>query len=187
MFSMMKNCLSKCVMAVVCFSIVSLSCIYADIQWPQVRIDANGNQIAIWDTEDVYTRFIQVSTKPLNGDWSAPTTISTPNVYSYYPFIEMNKRGDCLIAWLVIDPLWGITAVVGSTKAHDSSTWSTPQMLSSGYELVDQELSLTINDAGEVGVGWKTYNLYTGQNYGVCRLGSIESGWDAENQISDLY
>jgi len=158
-----------------------------NIEYPQICNDDVGNSIAIWEDFSEYNSTIQVSSRVANGSWSSPKIISNPQLFSYHPVMVSNNQGDCVAVWLVKDPIWGNSGVVGRIKAHTSKTWSPITNLSTPYETVDQNMDIDIylNDEGYIAIVWKSLRLPEETNIIMSVSGTIANGWEKAVEISE--
>ncbi len=165
-----------------------LSSLSADsIEWPQIRLDNTGNTLAVWDVAtNAGSHYIDFSYKPNGGSWSEPNTISTNGIDSYYPTVVMNPSGDAVAAWLITDPVWSITSICVSQYTQSTGTWSSPAVLSSSNELVDQNYDLRIDDAGNIVLIWKSYLISSGTNAILSSSSSIGNSWTTPTTITSV-
>jgi hypothetical protein len=152
---------------------------------PKIRFDAQGNGVAVWQVFDDYINSIQMSTK-IDGDpWTTLVTISDPTIDSQFPLLRLNQSGDGIIAWLITDPLFGNLAIAATVKSYDSNDWSPITILSTPYEVTSTDIAIGIDESGNIGVSWKSYNLVTMENTIYTKMYSPSSGWDPNVQISE--
>jgi len=165
--------------------VAPFSMLTAQQEYPQVRMDSSGNTMAIWDIIDNSTsmRSIQVNYRPNNGSWGTVSTISSPGIDSYYPTLKNNSTGDYFAAWLIVDPVWGITSLVTSMYDHTTSTWSTPTAVSGSDELVDPSYSMVMDDSGDVAIIWHSYLLSSGLDVVRGANGTVSGGLSAATNI----
>ena len=76
---------------------------YCDSVNPQVAADANGNVTAVWECCLDGAWGIQSSTKPVNGSWTDPVTISTltePRSFSQAARLAIDGDGNATAVWV---------------------------------------------------------------------------------------
>lgn len=156
-----------------------------DADNPQVALDSSGNCMASWQvTDEASGHIIQFNSKLANGSWGTPTTVSTSGIDSFFPTLKCNDAGDAVIGWMVQDPIWQVNCICASMYDHATATWSTPTVLSTSDQLVDQNFQVRINNSGTVLVGWKSLFLNTSENVVCAAVGTIGGGWSPSEVIS---
>jgi hypothetical protein len=72
----------------------------ATASYPQVRFDANGNAVAIWNRESGLSFRVQSARRPQGGDFGAVTNVSSGGlVYGTYSGFGVDAEGNALVAW----------------------------------------------------------------------------------------
>lgn len=68
---------------------------------PHVAFDAQGNAMATWarDATNGVESYIEQSTRPPGGEWSAPTVIAREHRYSYGPQVAFDAAGGAVVVW----------------------------------------------------------------------------------------
>lgn len=156
-----------------------------DADIPQIALDSSGNCMAAWQiTDEASGHLVQFNSKPSNGQWGTPQTVSTSGIDSFFPTLKCNDAGDAVIGWMVQDPIWQVNCVCASMYDHATATWSTPTVLSTSDQLVDQNFQVRINNSGTVLIGWKSLFLNTSENVMCAAIGTIGGGWGTSQVVS---
>ncbi len=113
---------------------------------PAVAIDPHGNAVAAWVhtiTGGSGTPRIQVSYRPVGGNWSTPVfpSASLDPAGVVTPAVAIDKNGNAVVAWFAYTN--GFFTVQAATKLAGSNAWNTiPQV------------SPTVTNAGDVVAAW---------------------------------
>lgn len=76
-----------------------LSLFGADASAPQVAIDADGNAVAVWTRFDGPTRVVQIATRPRDGTFGLPGTLSLGGGEARAPQVGVSPGGDVVVTW----------------------------------------------------------------------------------------
>jgi hypothetical protein len=87
---------------------------------PQIIVDSSGQVTAIWRREDVNgdDDLIQTSTRPRDGQWSTPVTLSVQGERSFDPQVAQDLSGNLTALWTRND--------VGNDDIVQSSFYNVP-------------------------------------------------------------
>lgn len=127
---------------------------------PDVKMDQNGNAVAVFERSDSLHKFITGSTL-LNGqsNWSAPTDISPPSLAmadeAGYPVLTLNAIGDGVVIWKEFDG----TSMVIQGAGHSLGTWSFIKTLSTlgshaGELFPGYDIAVAVNLSGNIIAIW---------------------------------
>jgi hypothetical protein len=108
-----------------------------------VKMDPQGNCVAIW--LEGFT--LQAAIKPLNGSWSAISTIS--NSGAAQPQLGMDGSGNAIA-------IWSQNGIIQSSNLPLNGTWSTPLTLSSTGASSAQ---ISVDSSGNAAAVWQRNNL----------------------------
>ena len=101
-------------------------------EFAPVAVDANGNVTAAWSFWDGTRHLIQAATKPKNGSWSAPVTLSGATTDGISPALAVNARGDAAVVFS-ISPYSGYltgTNAQAVSRSGPFGSWSAPVVIS---------------------------------------------------------
>jgi len=125
----------------------------ASIDDPFVAFDRQGNAMALWIRSSNGTSdesFVEESTRPHGGDWSAPVGISHELHSTYRPQVAFDAVGDAIAVW--VRTPHNKAEVVASMRPTGGS-FGPPEVISDP-RFDSDEPSLSVNAAGEAGVVW---------------------------------
>lgn len=128
---------------------------------PIVKIDENGNAIAIWQEDGINTLINASTSIPFDGAWSTPVLLSDPTLDSSNPILAMNSYGDAVAVWTSGYPILGCDALFAATYASDTQTWAPAVMLSTPDEAVFDNFSVDMNESGQTVVSWTSFSIST--------------------------
>jgi hypothetical protein len=68
---------------------------------PQVAIDPRGDAIAVWTLYDgtSHNQIIQAASRPADGAWQPPVTLSEIGQNAYSPQVAVDPHGDAMVIW----------------------------------------------------------------------------------------
>jgi len=93
----------------------------------QVAVDPRGDATATWMQSATGGFTVQVATRPAGGAWSAPMTVSSPNVPASEPSVAMDAEGDAIVAW---KQYVGTDEIEAVTRAAGAASWGAAETLS---------------------------------------------------------
>ncbi len=125
----------------------------ATASYPQVRFDANGNAVAVWNRQSGSAYRVQSARRLQGGDFGAVTNVSAVGLdYSTYAGFGVDAEGNALVAWF---------RDTGSGSAVESA----------GLDAAPPRLSITGAPASGV----------TGQSLGYAA--SVSDVWSSVNTV----
>ena len=80
-------------------SAVDLSGVEQNATKPQIVVDDNQNNVAVWTRSDGPNTIVQAATLPFGGSWSAPVNLSQAGQNSVDPQIDVSDAGDAVVVW----------------------------------------------------------------------------------------
>ncbi len=110
-------------------------------QFAPVAVDAQGNVTAVWSMWNGTKHVVQAATKPKNGSWSAPVSISSGQD-GIFPVLSVNAHGDAGVVFAVSpytstagscdasQPSLQGTCALYAFRSGPSGSWSTPLNIS---------------------------------------------------------
>jgi hypothetical protein len=106
---------------------VTLSEAGADAWNPKVAVGSDGAATAVWRGSDGGSDRIKASSRPAQGVWSTPATLSTVNGNVYDPQVAVDPEGMVTAVWSWWD---GDHGQVQTASRPSGGTWSRPVTLS---------------------------------------------------------
>lgn len=94
-----------------------------------IAIDSTGNLTAVWNLFNGTHLLVQSAMLPKGGTWSAPVTLSDPNVDARYPGLAVNARGDAAVVYSAWTASLATYAQVTS-RTGANGAWSAPVTIS---------------------------------------------------------
>lgn len=147
---------------------------------PHIEIDSSGNQVAIWEVDGDTSSSIQSST--FITSWSAATTISGGDSAFGTKFVS-NASGQIAAAWFVLDGVNSIYNIKVTTYDSGTNTWSTPTLITSTNEDVNQ-FQLKINSTGATTIIWTSYDVNDQTTKSWTSIASTYGGsWSTPHQL----
>jgi hypothetical protein len=143
----------------------------------EVAIDPNGNAFAVWGHFTGNGSYVQASTRPAGGKWSAPVRLSPfeEEVTILDPDVAVDAAGNAVATW---------TQYEGSGRAYIRTStrpaggeWSAPVNLTPIIGNVGSP-SVAMDPAGDATVAWTEY----GRETAVLRTSTLPAGskaWSA--------
>ncbi len=98
-----------------------------DAYSPNVAVDSSGIATVVWSQSDGTNSRIRASTKPFEGIWTPPDTLSEDGQNAYGPYVAVDSSGNATVVWSRSDGTNG--RIEASTKPF-GGTWATPSALS---------------------------------------------------------
>jgi len=118
---------------------------------PKLVVDQNGRAIAIWTSDVGDVGVVQSSSRPEDGVWSEPVTISDVEIDSYDPQISVDSVGLVTAVWATEND------VIESRTSQNGEPWSPSE------EISDPALEaafpqLTVDSTGLVTAAWESFD-----------------------------
>lgn len=131
---------------------------------PIIKMDANGNAIAVWDTVQNSSLLIQANTF-VGSTWGTPQTIVS-DATAFGQKLAMRADGtdvQAVVVWTAISN--GVNCLFGSMLPSSTDDWTAIAQISGASEDVQNpQYDVVINDNGDVIVTWASldgsYNEY---------------------------
>ncbi len=120
---------------------------------PQVAIDAQGNAVAAWWRSGLTQFVVQAATKPVDGAWEAPVTLSVGGQNAILPQVATDPQGSITVVW---DRRPSTSSVQAATKPA-GGIWQAPADISPpGQSAIEPQV---VADAqGNAVAAWKGPN-----------------------------
>jgi hypothetical protein len=144
----------------------------------QIRMDALGNTIAVWQKSDGITASIHSAVLPSGGQWSTSERISIPGHNSRLPQLAVDANGNSVAMWEHFD---GSQFVVQATTRPSGGLWSTPvKVADAGSELKQPQVAF--DSAGHAIAVWVGSN----ETNNVIQSATLPFGgqWSAPMDVS---
>jgi hypothetical protein len=143
---------------------------------PQLAVDANGKVFAIWNNDSLGRA--QVASKPLNGGWSAPLSISDAGGKIDAPQIAVNGQGTAVAVWARFD---GQNYLIQTASKQPNVQWSLATTISEAGQNARRP-QLVIEGNGNTNVIWQRWD---GLNT-VIQLATkaVDGNWNAPIDLS---
>ena len=102
------------------------------VQFVPLAVDAAGNVTSAWSLWDGARHLVQTATKPKNGAWSAPVTLSGPTIDGMFPSLAVNARGDAAVVFSLSPYSSYLTGTNAQYVARSGPTgaWTQPVVVS---------------------------------------------------------
>jgi hypothetical protein len=122
---------------------------------PQLAVDAAGNAVAAWLTDDGALR---ISRRPIHGSWSRPRTLATGLTAGDNPSLAGDAAGDAVAVWLAVERHGRqIVRWIRASTRPRRGTWSRPETIGRGFAP-----NVSLDAAGDaVAVWWKSRVIRT--------------------------
>jgi hypothetical protein len=151
-------------------------------QQSRVAIDASGNAIAVWITEEGSTEFVvRSAVRPPGGAWSKPEDVSDSISAAGSPLLAIDAVSEAVAVWTAFDS--GDILVQGAIRSADGE-WSEPDDLSpAGQDVTPLEApDVAIDASGNAIAAW----TLEGGNYVVQTAVRPAGGdWEEPDDLSD--
>ena len=100
---------------------VNLSAPGQDEAGPQLRFDAEGDAIAVWQANTAGIERIESAYRPAAGSWQAAVPLSQEGQEAYAPSISMDPQGDAVAGWEHY--LSGCESILQTSVRPSAGTW----------------------------------------------------------------
>jgi hypothetical protein len=120
-----------------------------------VTIDAAGNAIAVWITDESPTEFVvRSAARPPGGEWSEPEDVSDSISEAATPWLALDAASEAVAIWTTFDSADRI--VQGAVRSAEG-VWSEPDDLSEAGQFVTplETPDVAIDGAGNAIAVWK--------------------------------
>jgi hypothetical protein len=131
-------------------SVVDLSAIGGNSDWPQITADAKGLATAIWTHFDGSNTIIQTSTSQNGASWTPVADLSDTGGDADLPQIVADANGLALAIWQRYD---GSNFAIQARTSQDGAAWAPVVDLSSGAGYADDP-HVTIDTSGLATAIW---------------------------------
>jgi PKD domain len=149
----------------------------------QVAIDASGDAIAAWVTEESIGSFvIRSAVRPPGGAWSEPEDVSESIAAAGSPLLAIDAASEAVAVWTAFD---NPDVIVQGAVRSASGAWSEPDNLSpAGQDVTPLEApDVAIDGAGNAIAVWK---LEGGNDIIQAAMRAAgQEDWAAPDDISD--
>lgn len=127
---------------------------------PIIKIDANGNGIAVWDTVSGGSTILIQASAYIGGTWGTPQTlVNDPNAYGQKAAMTANGASDVQAVVIWTGDASGNVALFASMLPSASDDWTTPAQISSSTEsVVNTVYDVVMNDSGNIIATWSSYD-----------------------------
>jgi hypothetical protein len=117
---------------------------------PRVAMDAAGDSVAAWRAYSGTEEWIEASSRPAGGAWSAATVISSPDTEVAVPEVAIAPSGEATVVWATE----GADLKVRVAQMSPTGTWNAPLTISKP-NLKAFDPALAVDSAGNVLVAWE--------------------------------
>ncbi len=100
---------------------VQLSAAGDKVESPSVKVDAQGEAVAVWEGGEGGGGPVEASTRPASGTWQAPVTISAKG--TLYNTVAVDPQGEAVAVWLR-------EGIIEASTRPAGGTWQAPVHLS---------------------------------------------------------
>lgn len=162
---------------------------------PQVAIGANGQVVAVWNSQPSGNNGIYFATKQINGLWSASATIIQVStaLNHRYPHVIVDASGNATVTWFrynVSGSLYRNVQVLAASLPSGASSWTTFAILSAPgqYNPANLRSVIKLDASGNVIAFWT--NSYDGTTFAAeSAVLSFGGTWTTGGalQFSNLY
>lgn len=129
---------------------VDLSTAGQDALEPQVAVDPNGDEAAVWARTNGSNYVIQATTRALGGGWLAPVDLSLPGGEAFQPEVAIDPDGDATAVWRRSD---GTKTIIQAATRPSGGTWGAPVDLSLSGQSAN-EPQIAVDSTGGATVVW---------------------------------
>jgi hypothetical protein len=128
-----------------------LSLFGGDAIAPQVAIDADGNAVAVWARFDGATRVVQIGTRPRDGTFGLPGTLSLAGGEARAPQVAVSPGGDIVVAWQRSD---GANTIVQAVARRAGAGFgATADLSAAGRDAIEPQVGIDAD--GDAVVAWQ--------------------------------
>jgi hypothetical protein len=159
----------------------------------EVAIDPNGNAFAVWAHLTGNGSYVQASTRPAGGKWSAPVQLSpfAEEISVLDPDVAVDAAGNAIATWTQYE--YGGSYIRASTRPAGGE-WSAPIDLTPYVRPPDRvnDPSVAMDPAGDATVAWteigretsvlRTRTLPAGAKEWTAPEIASPSGWSFQSQ-----
>ncbi len=151
---------------------------------PQVGIDREGDEVAVWILQDGSNRIVQSATRPRGGAWSAPVDLSPSGGSAVSdPQVAFDYHGDAVAVWAFED---GGKYLVQSASRPRGGAWSAPVDLSAPQRKMDaMDPHVAIDPRGDGAVAVWTFQDGINQTL-QSAMRPRDGAWSAPVDLSTL-
>jgi hypothetical protein len=94
---------------------------------PHVKVDPQGNTVAVWERFDGTTYIVQSAVRPAGGVWQAPVDLSVAGQYAEVPQLALDPQGNAVAVWTRRN---GTNFIIQSASRPAGGVWQAPVDLS---------------------------------------------------------
>lgn len=143
---------------------------------PSIRLDAEGNALALWEEVADTSRSITFSATSVSGEWQTPQSLSTANAV-ISSSLAMNESGQAYAGWINQDE-----DVIEVRNCLLGDSWSSIQQLGTSGG-TKSEFSLRVTSTGNAVAIW--VENATGKVYSSRTTDGFGSNWTTPELISN--
>lgn len=162
-------------------TLLSVGASLNDSLFRRLAINKFGQVSVVWDS----TNGVYASTRnAFNESWRSPTLLSTGDTegISEFSHIALNNLGQVAVTWRTLSN--GNHNVYVSTLSAFNSTWSQPQLISTGLlENISRAPRIAMNNKGQIVIAWFS-NQNDIQNVYISALSSFDGAWSTPRLVS---
>lgn len=146
----------------------------AGVEAPQVGVDAAGDALAVWATEDVPKhRHLHSSTRPAAGTWQPPGEIATAGKDAAKPEVAVDPAGDAVVVFEEAVGAEGNGAVAGVARPAGSTGFTPQTILAEASSFTPQ---MAIDTSGNAIAVWE-------QSVGEAAIVTRAAAYDAAGPV----
>lgn len=148
---------------------------------PDISVDEVGNIVVAWQGFDGNNYVIQSASKPVNGTWSAPVTLSDAGQDAQRPILAHDASGNFVAVWSRYD---GQSSIIQSANLPINGSWSSPVNLSSTNGNADSA-TIALDTLGGIDNAVAVWHRFNGTNF-VIQGATMPAGgnWTSAVNIS---
>jgi len=102
---------------------VDLSVAGQNASAPQIAVEADGDAVAVWRRYDGAAYVIQAASRPADGSWGAPVSLSAAGQSTNSPEIAVGPNGSAVAVWERYD---GADWIIQAASKAAGGAWSAP-------------------------------------------------------------
>lgn len=127
---------------------------------PQVALDAQGDAVAVWQTEVAGLAAVAAAVRPAGGEWSAGKVISPAGEAAQSPAVAVGSSGQAIAVWeRVSGGKYRPEAAAGSAR---TGSWSAPVLLLKEGPEKPLLARVAVNTGGAGIAGWDRLGVTNG-------------------------